>query len=60
MDATLEEVVALSDSVFGYIYYYSEETEEFTLHAWSKGVMESCRSSRSGAQLPAGRGRHLG
>ena len=42
MDATLEEVVALSDSVFGYIYYYSEETEEFTLHAWSKGVMESC------------------
>jgi PAS domain S-box-containing protein len=42
MDATLEEVVALSDSIFGYIYYYSEETEEFTLHAWSKEVMESC------------------
>jgi diguanylate cyclase (GGDEF)-like protein/PAS domain S-box-containing protein len=42
LDATLEEVVALSDSVFGYIYYYSEETEEFTLHAWSRGVMESC------------------
>jgi diguanylate cyclase (GGDEF)-like protein/PAS domain S-box-containing protein len=42
MDATLEEVVALSDSVFGYIYYHSEETEEFTLHAWSKDVMESC------------------
>ena len=42
MDATLEEVVALSESVFGYVYYYSEETEEFTLHAWSKNVMESC------------------
>ena len=42
MDAALEEVVALSDSVFGYIYYYSEETEEFTLHAWSTEVMESC------------------
>ncbi len=42
MDATLEEVVALSDSVFGYIYYYSDETEQFTLHAWSKEVMESC------------------
>jgi diguanylate cyclase (GGDEF)-like protein/PAS domain S-box-containing protein len=42
MDATLEEVVALSESVFGYVYYYSEETEEFTLHSWSKDVMESC------------------
>jgi diguanylate cyclase (GGDEF)-like protein/PAS domain S-box-containing protein len=42
MDATLDEVVALSDSVFGYIYYYNEETEQFTLHAWSKEVMESC------------------
>ncbi len=42
MDAALEEVVSLSDSVFGYIYYYSEETEQFTLHAWSKEVMESC------------------
>ncbi|MGZ6265699.1 MAG: diguanylate cyclase domain-containing protein [Candidatus Limnocylindrales bacterium] len=42
MDAALEEVVSLSDSVFGYIYYYSEETEQFTLHAWSKEVMDAC------------------
>jgi len=42
MNMALEEVVFLSDSKVGYIYYYSEEKEEFTLHAWSKNVMESC------------------
>jgi len=42
LNMALEEVVSLSDSKVGYIYYYSEEKEEFTLHAWSKNVMESC------------------
>jgi len=42
LNLALEEVVSLSDSKVGYIYYYSEEKEEFTLHAWSKKVMESC------------------
>jgi diguanylate cyclase (GGDEF)-like protein/PAS domain S-box-containing protein len=42
LDVALEEVVRLSDSVFGYIYYYDEDTELFTLHAWSAEVMESC------------------
>jgi diguanylate cyclase (GGDEF)-like protein/PAS domain S-box-containing protein len=43
LDVTLEEIVALSQSVYGYIYFYAEETEQLVLHAWSKGVMEQCR-----------------
>jgi diguanylate cyclase (GGDEF)-like protein/PAS domain S-box-containing protein len=43
LDVTLEEIVALSDSVFGYIYFYSEKTGELKLHAWSRGVMDECR-----------------
>ena len=35
--------MALSDSVYGYIYFYSEQTRKFTLHAWSRGVMNACR-----------------
>jgi GAF domain-containing protein len=42
LDAVLDEIVALSASRFGYIYYYSEESELFTLHSWSRGVMASC------------------
>ena len=42
LDVTLEEIVALSDSVYGYIYFYTEETQQFVLHAWSGGVMEAC------------------
>jgi len=42
LNIALGEVVALSNSVFGYIYYYSEEKKEFVLHAWSKAVMQAC------------------
>jgi two-component system, sensor histidine kinase and response regulator len=42
LNIALNEVVALSNSVFGYIYYYSEEKKEFMLHAWSKAVMKAC------------------
>ena len=41
-DLMLEAAVGLSESEFGYIYFYDEETEEFSLHAWSKAVMKSC------------------
>jgi len=36
LNATLEEVVALSDSSFGYIYTYDDGNEAFTLHSWSR------------------------
>jgi diguanylate cyclase (GGDEF)-like protein len=42
LDAVLEKIVALSASRYGYIYFYDEATEIFTLHAWSKGVMPNC------------------
>jgi diguanylate cyclase (GGDEF)-like protein/PAS domain S-box-containing protein len=43
LEATLEEVVALSGSAYGYIYYYDEDTEAFELQAWSHDVMAACR-----------------
>jgi len=42
LDKALDEAIALSASKLGYIYYYSEEQQEFTLHAWSKEVMREC------------------
>jgi GAF domain-containing protein len=42
LDKALEEAIALSDSKLGYIYYYNEGQQEFTLHAWSREAMEEC------------------
>jgi len=46
LDIALDEVIALSDSKLGYIYYYNEERKEFTLHAWSAEVMKECKINR--------------
>lgn len=42
LDSALEEAIRLVDSVYGYIYYYDEDTRRFTLHSWSKNVMAAC------------------
>jgi len=42
LDNALNEAIALTRSKFGYIFHYSEERQEFILHAWSKQVMENC------------------
>ena len=42
-DYALQSVVELTSSKLGYIYFYNEETRLFTLHAWSREVMDSCR-----------------
>ncbi|MDD5674714.1 MAG: PAS domain S-box protein [Chitinivibrionales bacterium] len=42
LDFALDEAIKLTESKIGYIYYYSEEREEFTLNTWSKGVMREC------------------
>ena len=42
MDFGLEEALALTESKIGYIYYYDELKELFTLYSWSKNVMEQC------------------
>jgi PAS domain S-box-containing protein len=42
LDYALAEAIKLTGSKIGYIYYYSEEKEEFTLNTWSKDVMREC------------------
>jgi PAS domain S-box-containing protein len=42
MDFGLEEAIRLTDSKIGYIYYYNERTELFTLYSWSSSVMDQC------------------
>jgi PAS domain S-box-containing protein len=42
LDYALDEAIKLTGSKIGYIYYYSEEKEEFTLNTWSKDVMQQC------------------
>ncbi|MBF0512836.1 MAG: PAS domain S-box protein [Desulfovibrionaceae bacterium] len=42
LDDALREALALTGSQLGYIYHYSEERQEFILHAWSEQVMAEC------------------
>ncbi|MDD3323201.1 MAG: PAS domain S-box protein [Paludibacter sp.] len=42
LDYTLTEVITLTESQFGYIYYYNDQTKEFTLNSWSNEVMNNC------------------
>src|SRR5690554_1510308 len=47
LDYVLNETVKLTKSEYGYIYLYNEETEQFTLNSWSKGVFPDCDLSKS-------------
>jgi PAS domain S-box-containing protein len=42
LDFALEQAIALTRSKIGYIYFYDEETQEFTLSTWSRNVMNEC------------------
>jgi len=42
LDFTLEEAILITNSKIGYIYRYDENTQQFTLHSWSKDVMKEC------------------
>lgn len=42
LDFALNEAITVTSSRYGYLYYYDEATEQFTLNSWSHGVMESC------------------
>lgn len=42
LDFALEEALRLTQSKIGYIYYYNEAKQEFTLNSWSKDVMKEC------------------
>jgi PAS domain S-box-containing protein len=42
LDFGLKEAIRLTGSKIGYIYYYNEKTENFTLYSWSSSVMAQC------------------
>src|SRR5476651_51157 len=42
LDHSLDEVIGLTGSKIGYIYFYDEERKEFVLNSWSKDVMKEC------------------
>ena len=42
LDFALDEVISLTESKIGYIYFYDELKQEFKLNTWSKQVMQQC------------------
>jgi diguanylate cyclase (GGDEF)-like protein/PAS domain S-box-containing protein len=42
LDYATNEMIRLTESEFGYIYHYQEDTKQFRLNSWSLGVMEEC------------------
>ena len=39
LDYALDEAIALTGSQIGYLHFYDETTQQFTLNAWSRDVM---------------------
>jgi PAS domain S-box-containing protein len=48
LDYALNKAINLTDSEIGYIYFYDEEKEEFTLNTWSQTVMDRCAVANPG------------
>jgi len=42
LDFALNEAISMTSSRYGYIYYYNEENNQFTLNSWSREVMPAC------------------
>ncbi len=42
LDFSLTKAIELTGSKIGYIYYYNEATQVFTLSSWSKDVLKYC------------------
>jgi len=42
LDFALSEAITLTGSKIGYIYFYDDKKQEFTLNSWSKDVMKEC------------------
>jgi hypothetical protein len=43
LDFSLNEALAVTKSKLGYIFLYSEENKELTLHSWSGSVLQECK-----------------
>lgn len=42
LDDALNKALLLTESEYGYIYLYDENTREFNLNSWTNGVMDAC------------------
>jgi PAS domain S-box-containing protein/putative nucleotidyltransferase with HDIG domain len=42
LNYALDEAIALTGSRIGYIYFYDETTQQFTLNTWSRDVLPAC------------------
>jgi PAS domain S-box-containing protein len=42
LDQSLEQAIAITQSKFGFIYFYDANRREFILNSWSKNVMKEC------------------
>ncbi|MBF0500609.1 MAG: hypothetical protein HQM09_10795, partial [Candidatus Riflebacteria bacterium] len=42
LDNALNEAIQLTESRFGYIYFYHEDQKQFVLNTWSNDVMKQC------------------
>lgn len=42
LDYVLHRLLKLTESEYGYIYFYNEGKEEFVLNTWTQGVMQEC------------------
>jgi PAS domain S-box-containing protein len=42
LDFSLNAAIQLAESKIGYIYFYDETTQKFTLNTWSKDVFHGC------------------
>ena len=43
LDHALDEVIKLTQSRIGYIYFYHEDSRQFVLNTWSNDVMNECK-----------------
>ena len=43
LDRTLEQIISSTKSKLGYIFIYNNDSQEFSLHSWSRAVMDECR-----------------
>lgn len=43
LDYALQETIMLTESRFGYLFYYDEKRRELKLISWSKDVMDVCK-----------------
>lgn len=43
LDFSLQEAISLTGSKIGYIFFYDENKQQFSLNSWSQDVMENCR-----------------